>query len=205
VYLPKLFKSEDYLLFKEIIRENSFSSLITFKERIRSTKAMFLLSEKSNNKYHLETHISRANPVAKYLEKEDEVLCDFLGAHTYISSSWYDHINVSTWNYEAVQVYGSVTFMSDEELYHHLSTLTQKYEASQKCPLSVEKMGQAYIEKEMKGALGIKIMPTEVAIKQKLSQNRDDNDYKNIIHNLEQSEAQMDQIIAYKMKALKKP
>lgn len=205
MYLPKLFKSEDYLLFKEIIRENSFSSLITFKERIRSTKAMFLLSEKSNNKYHLETHISRANPVAKYLEKEDEVLCDFLGAHTYISSSWYDHINVSTWNYEAVQVYGSVTFMSDEELYHHLSTLTQKYEASQKCPLSVEKMGQAYIEKEMKGALGIKIMPTEVAIKQKLSQNRDDNDYKNIIHNLEQSEAQMDQIIAYKMKALKKP
>ncbi len=205
MYLPKLFKSEDYLLLKEIIRENSFSSLITFKERIRSTKAMFLLSEKSNNKYHLETHISRANPVAKYLEKEDEVLCDFFGAHTYISSSWYDHINVSTWNYEAVQVYGSVTFMSDEELYHHLSTLTQKYEASQKCPLSVEKMGQAYIEKEMKGALGIKIMPTEVAIKQKLSQNRDDNDYKNIIHNLEQSEAQMDQIIAYKMKALKKP
>ena len=95
--------------------------------------------------------------------------------------------------------------MSDDELYQHLSTLTQKYEASQKCPLTVEKMGQAYIEKEMKGALGIKIMPTEVAIKQKLSQNRDENDYNNIIQNLEQSDGIMNQIIAHKMKALRKP
>ncbi|MFZ1455225.1 MAG: FMN-binding negative transcriptional regulator [Saprospiraceae bacterium] len=205
MYLPKLFKSEDYLLLKEIIIENSFSSLITFNGRIRSTKAMFLLCENNSNKFHLETHLSRANPISKSIEKDDEVLCDFLGAHTYISSSWYDHINVSTWNYEAVQVYGGVTFMSDDELYQHLSTLTQKYEASQKCPLTVEKMGQAYIEKEMKGALGIKIMPTEVAIKQKLSQNRDDNDYNNIIQNLEQSDGIMNQIIAHKMKALRKP
>ena len=204
MYLPKLFKSEDYQLLKEIISENSFSSLITFNQRIRSTKAMFLLCGHTNNNFHLETHISKANPIAKNIEKDDEVLCDFLGAHTYISSSWYDHINVSTWNYEAVQVYGHVEYMSDEELYNHLSALTQKFEGTQKCPVTIEKMGQDYIEKEMKGALGIKILPSEVSIKQKLSQNRDDKNYYNIIQNLEQSEGMMDQIIAYKMKVLRK-
>ena len=65
-------------------------------------------------------------------------------------------------------------------------------------------MSQAFIEKEMKGALGIKILPSEVAIKQKLSQNRDDKNYYNIIQNLEQSEGMMHQIIADKMKALRK-
>lgn len=204
MYLPKLFKTEDYQLLKEIINENSFSSLITFNQRIRSTKAMFLLCGHNDNKFHLETHISKANPIAKYIEKDDEVLCDFLGAHTYISSSWYDHINVSTWNYEAVQVYGHVEYMSDGELYNHLSYLTKKFEATQKCPVTIEKMSQAFIEKEMKGALGIKILPSEVAIKQKLSQNRDDKNYYNIIQNLEQSEGMMHQIIADKMKALRK-
>lgn len=204
MYLPKLFKSKDYQLLKEIISENAFSSLITFHKRIRSTKAMFLLCDDTKHNFHLETHISKANPIAKFIKNDEEVLCDFLGAHTYISSSWYDHINVSTWNYEAVQIYGNVVFMSDDELYNHLSALTQKFEINQICPMTIEKMGQDYIKKEMQGALGIKIMPSEVALKQKLSQNRDDKNYFSIIQNLEKSEGTMDQIIAYKMKALRK-
>ena len=64
-------------------------------------------------------------------------------------------------------------------------------------------MGKAFIEKEMKGALGVKIMPTEVAIKQKLSQNRDEANFKNIINHLETSDNDMDQKIAQKMKALR--
>lgn len=203
MFIPKLYKSEDYDLMKEIIRENSFALLISSVDKIRATHSMMMLNEDDPENIYIETHISRANPQAKTLTNGDEVLCDFLGAHTYISSSWYDHINVSTWNYEAVQIYGKVDLMNHDELYQHLDKLTSKYEKSQQCPMMVKDMGKEFVEKEMKGAFGLKIIPTEVFIKQKLSQNRKEDDFENIILNLEKSDENRRQI-AKKMKLLKK-
>ena len=204
MHFPKLFKSEDFNVLKEIISENSFSSLVTYNEKILSTKAMMQLSEFENEHFIIETHISRANPVARKIKEGDEVLCDFLGAHSYISSSWYDHINVSTWNYEEVQIYGTVEIMSDNELYNHLKKLTDFFELPQKCPMTLDRMGAEFVEKEMKGALGIKIIPTDVKIKRKLSQNRDVVNYQRVIENLNNSDFPMDKIIAKKMTDLKK-
>lgn len=50
--------------------------------------------------------------------------------------------------------------------------------------MMVEKMGSEFVEKEMKGAFGFRYS-TEIHIAQKLSQNRNDEDYQNIIKNLE--------------------
>lgn len=203
MFIPKLYKSEDYNLMKEIIRENSFALLISSVDKIRATHSMMMLNEDDPENVYIETHISRANPQAKILKYGDEVLCDFLGAHTYISSSWYDHINVSTWNYEAVQIYGKVELMNDDELYNHLDKLTSKYESFQQCPMMMKDMGKEFVEKEMKGAFGLKIIPTEIFIKQKLSQNRKENDFQNIISNLENGD-ENGKRIAEKMKLLKK-
>ncbi|MFC3159516.1 negative transcriptional regulator, PaiB family [Chryseobacterium arachidis] len=203
MFIPKLYKSEDYNLMKEIIRENSFALLISSVDKIRATHSMIMLNEDDPENVYIETHISRANPQAKTLKNGDEVLCDFLGAHTYISSSWYDHINVSTWNYEAVQIYGKVELMNDDELYNHLDKLTSKYESFQQCPMMMKDMGKEFVEKEMKGAFGLKIIPTEIFIKQKLSQNRKENDFQNIISNLENGD-ENGKRIAEKMKLLKK-
>ncbi|MDP9961289.1 FMN-binding negative transcriptional regulator [Chryseobacterium lathyri] len=203
MFIPKLYRSEDYDLMKEIIRDNAFALLISSVEKIRATHSMMMLNEDDPENVYVETHISRANPQAKILKDGDEVLCDFLGAHTYISSSWYDHMNVSTWNYEAVQVYGKVQLMNHDELYQHLEKLTSKYESFQKCPVMVKDMGREFVEKEMKGAFGLKIIPTEIFIKQKLSQNRKDRDYQNIISELENSD-ENGRKIAEKMKLIKK-
>ncbi|WP_370897687.1 FMN-binding negative transcriptional regulator [Chryseobacterium gossypii] len=204
MFIPKLYKSEDLDLMKEIISENSFALLISSTDKIRATHSMMLLNEEHPKQAYLETHISKANPQAKVLKDGDEVLCDFLGAHTYISSSWYDHINVSTWNYEAVQIYGKVELMDHKELYRHLEKLTCKYEKFQQCPVMVKDMGREFVEKEMKGAFGLKIMPTEIFIKQKLSQNRKEADFQNIISQLEKSSDENGRKIAEKMKLLNK-
>jgi transcriptional regulator len=203
MFIPKLYRSEDYNLMREIIKENSFALLISSVDKIRATHAMMMLNEDDPENAYIETHISRANPQAKTLKNGDEVLCDFLGAHTYISSSWYDHINVSTWNYEAVQIYGKIELMNDDELYAHLDKLTSKYEKFQQCPMMVKDMGKEFVEKEMKGAFGIKIIPGEIFIKQKLSQNRKKADYDNIINHLENSDDNARKI-AEKMKVIKK-
>jgi transcriptional regulator len=185
MYIPKPYRSEDYELMKEIIRENAFALLISSAGKIRATHSMMLLNEDDPENIYIETHVSKANPQAKTLKNGDEVLCDFLGAQSYISSSWYDHINVSTWNYEAVQIHGKVELMDQEELYSHLDKLTSKYEKAQKCPVMVENMGKAFVEKEMQGAFGLKIIPDEIFIAQKLSQNRKEHDFQNIISQLE--------------------
>ncbi|WP_100075686.1 FMN-binding negative transcriptional regulator [Chryseobacterium camelliae] len=201
MFIPKLYKSEDQQLMKEIISENAFALLISSADKIRATHSMMILNEDDPENLYIETHISKANPQAKVLNNGSEVLCDFLGTHTYISSSWYDHMNVSTWNYEAVQIYGTIELMTQEELYSHLEKLTFKYEKAQKCPVLVNDMGKDFVEKEMKGAFGIKIIPTEIFIKQKLSQNRKENDYLNIIRELEKGDSNA-KAIAEKMQQL---
>ncbi|OWK99469.1 transcriptional regulator [Kaistella haifensis DSM 19056] len=201
MFIPKIYKYEDEELMKEIISENAFALLISDKEKLAATHSMFLLNENEEN-FYLETHISKANFQAKVLKDGDEVLCDFLGAHSYISSSWYNHQNVSTWNYEAVQIRGKVKLMNDDELYEHLRKLTFKYEKPQKCPMLVENMDDEYVKNEMKGAFGIYIFPTEVFIVNKLSQNRKEEDFKNIIKELEQSSDENSKNIAEKMRTL---
>ncbi|MBN9312120.1 MAG: transcriptional regulator [Chryseobacterium sp. 39-10] len=202
MYIPKIYKSEDSELMKKIISENGFALLITGKEKLSATHSMFLLNENENG-FYLETHISKGNFQAKVLQNGDEVLCDFLGAHAYISSSWYDHENVSTWNYEAVQIRGTVELMTDEELYEHLRKLTFKYEKIQKCPVFMENMGDEFVREEMKGAFGLMIIPTEMFIVQKLSQNRKEEDFKNIISQLENGD-ENEREIAKKMKRINK-
>lgn len=201
MYIPNIYKSEDQDLLRKIISENGFALLISDKDKLAATHSMFLLNENGGD-FYLETHISKANFQAKVLKDGDEVLCDFLGAHSYISSSWYNHQNVSTWNYEAVQIRGKVKLMNDDELYEHLRKLTFKYEKPQKCPMLVENMDDEYVKNEMKGAFGIHIFPTEIFIVNKLSQNRNESDFRNIIKELEQSSDENSKNIAEKMRTL---
>lgn len=203
MYIPKIYKSEDENLMKEIIHENGFAMLISNKEKLWATHSMFLINE-SKDDFYLETHCSQANFQAKVLKDGDEVLCDFLGANAYISSSWYDHINVSTWNYEAVQVRGKIKLMTDDELYDHLRKLTLKYEQKQKCPVFAETVGEENIREEMKGAFGMNIFPTEIYIASKLSQNRKENDYQNIINELQQSPDDNSRKVAARMESLRR-
>lgn len=186
MFIPRNYKSEDLSLLKKIINENAFGLLISDKEKLLATHAMFMI-DGNDDDFKLESHFSKANPQSKLLKDGDEVLCDFLGSHTYISSSWYEKTNVSTWNYQAVQIRGKVQLMNDSQLYNHLEKLTDKYESSQKCPMQLVNMGDDFVKKEMKGAFGIFIIPTEIYIANKLSQNRNDQDYDNIIKELKES------------------
>lgn len=91
--------------------------------------------------------------------------------------------------------------MTDDEPYAHLSGLTTQYEMKQKCPVLVEDMGETFVKKEMQSAFGIKVIPTEIHIASKLSQNRKQTDIRNIIAELEQG-SEGEREIAAKMRKL---
>lgn len=202
MFIPKIFRCTDHEVLKRIIDEQSFAMVISNKEKLRATHTMMLLNEEDPNQLKVEVHISRANPQAKILKDGDEVLLDFLGDNAYVSSSWYNHINASTWDYEAVQIYGIVKIMHHDELLHHLTKLTYKFEKTEIHPMFVEKMGEKFVEKEMNGAFGFFVLPTEVHIAQKLSQNRNDEDYQSVIQHLEDKGKPMETRLANKMKII---
>ena len=73
--------------------------------------------------------------------------------------------------------------MSEQELEKDLVSLLQKYEQHRKDPVLWENLSPQ-TKKQIKGIVGFKINIHEVQAAYKLSQNRKDEDYQNIIDKL---------------------
>jgi transcriptional regulator len=182
LHIPKYYHEEDHERVLAFLKQNNFPALVSFDgERPIATHAPVEVVEDENG-MTIYGHISRANPQWKTFEKQ-EILLIFQGAHTYISPRWYDHINVPTWNYMMVHVYGKVRQIQEGELFALLSRLVQKHEANTSYRL--EELPQDFVHKEMKGVFGFAIDITRIDAGYKLSQNRNDEDHENIVHELD--------------------
>lgn len=182
MYLPKINRLEELPVIEDFIRKNSFATLINqVEEKPWATHLPLELEVNEAGEMVLWGHLSRANPQWKSFGNEQQVLAIFQGPHTYISSSWYNHVNVPTWNYIAVHVYGKIKLMNDEQVFEHLKRLVNKYEVVSENPVRIETMPPEFVKKEMKGVVGFEISIDKMEGKWKLSQNRDDENYRNII------------------------
>ena len=109
MYIPKLFAQQNETEIVQFIEHNNFGILINqVDQRPWATHIPFIYSKSQKGKHQITGHISKANKQWESFENEEEVLVVFSGPHAYISSSWYDHENVPTWNYTAVHVYGKI-------------------------------------------------------------------------------------------------
>jgi len=186
MYIPELYKNENQDEIQNFIRQNGFGILVNQTNgKLWATHIPLLLEDK-NGKQVLTGHVSRENPQADSFNTNDEVLVIFQGAHTYISSSWYDHENVPTWNYIGVHVYGKVKLHSYEESIAALKRLVDKYEANSEKPIKVEDLSKKTML-QARGIVSFEIEISCIEAKKKLSQNRDDKNYKNIIAKLEET------------------
>jgi transcriptional regulator len=144
-------------------------------------------------------HMSKANPLWKTFEKNPEVLVIFQGPHTYISPAWYNHVNVPTWNYQAVHVYGRPRLVTDyDEAYQLLKRLTDRHERSGH--YQMETLPPDFVEKEIRGVMAFQVAVTGIEASYKLSQNRGDEDYWNIVSHLEQRADELSHGVAEAMK-----
>jgi transcriptional regulator len=186
MYIPELYKNENQEDIQNFIHQNGFGILVNQTNgKLWATHIPLLLEEK-DGKLILVGHISKENPQAESFKTNDEVLVIFQGAHSYISSSWYDHENVPTWNYLAVHVYGKVQLHTNDETVECLKKLVDKYEAKSENPVRVEELSKKTML-QARGIVSFKIIITSIKAKKKLSQNRDDKNYNNIISKLEKS------------------
>lgn len=185
MYIPKYFKISDFEEIRGFIRQNSFGTLITTKKGKPIATHLPLQLMKEEATYYITGHMAYGNPQWRTFETCEDVLVTFQGPHAYISSSWYEQENVPTWNYQAVHVYGTAYILDEEELKQDLTKLLQKYEIHRENPVLWDKLSPSLLEKELKGIVGFKIKVGEIQAAYKMSQNRSETDYQNIIDQLQ--------------------
>lgn len=204
MYTPKLYREEDRSRILGFMQKNEFVTLVCHDGQ--SPVASHLLVEvvEEGERLVINGHMSRANPLWKTFVNNPEVLVIFQGPHTYISPIWYNHVNVPTWNYQAVHVYGVPQLVTEyEEAYQLLKRLIDRHERSGH--YKMESLPQEFVEKEIKGIMAFRIAVTRIEANYKLSQNRNDEDYRNIVSHLEEREDELSHGVAEAMKNQRSP
>ena len=186
MYIPNSFKPTNIQVVKGFIQEFSFATLICqVDHKPFGVHIPIELAIDDSDAEVLYGHVAKANPIWKAFASPSQALVIFQGPHAYVSSSWYGHENVPTWNYIAVHVYGPIIIIDETELWQSLKALVDKYEAVAENPVSMEKFSEKTL-RQMKGIVGFKMQIKEVQAAYKLSQNRNDEDYQSIINHLHQ-------------------
>jgi len=204
MYVPKHFLPLSEGEAESIIENNSFGILVTNGNTYPAdTHIPMELIKKSDGSRYLQGHMSAVNPQSNNLNGR-HVLAIFQGPHSYVSSSWYDHVNVPTWNYIAAHAYGQIRILKDEELKQMMQTQLEKYEQKSELPVSFATMPRDFLDSHLKGIVAFEIKIERIECSIKLSQNRHDKDYENIINKLETSDDSLSGAVAQLMKERKK-
>ncbi|QHJ70080.1 FMN-binding negative transcriptional regulator [Planococcus halotolerans] len=184
MYIPKFYKVTDVEEIREFVQHHSFGTLVTTRKGRPIATHLPLQLVKEEEDYYITGHMAYGNPQWRTFEASEEILIMFQGPHSYISSSWYEQENVPTWNYQAVHIYGAAQILDEEELKQDLTKLMKKYEQHRADPVLWDKLSPSLLDKEIKGIVGFKVKVNEIQAAYKMSQNRSDTDYRNIIEQL---------------------
>jgi len=198
MYIPKLYREEDRDEILDFLRKNNFPALVTYDgERPIATHLPVEVLEGEQGALTINAHMSRANPQWKTFS-DHEALMIFQGPHTYISPRWYNHVNVPTWNYQMIHVYGQPRILEGYDVYKVMSRLVQNHEAHSEYRL--ETLPEDFVQKEIKGIVAFALDVTRIDAGFKLSQNRNDEDHQNIINELHKRQDESSHEVADAMK-----
>lgn len=154
-----------------------------------------VLVEERDGKVFLVGHIMKQTDHCKAFAQNSNVLAIFAGAHTYVSASWYSNQKqASTWNYLTVHAKGVLHFLDEEALLTVLKRTTAHFENNPNSPSLVEHLDPTYVKRLMKAIVAFEIEVQEVDHVFKLSQNKDEEDYKNITSQLQQGDTEAKQV-----------
>lgn len=199
MYTPDLYKNEDPEAIRTFLKENAFGLLINQTNgKLFATHIPLELEYNNEGQEVLRGHIAKENPQWTAFESDNNVLAVFTGSHSYISSSWYDHENVPTWNYSAVHIYGTIKIIEGDAVIESLTNLVDKYEQNSKCPVRVADLSKKTMM-QTRGIIAFEIKIKEIQATNKMSQNRDAKNYANIIHELEKTENSQSMAVAKEM------
>ncbi len=183
MYISGFFKEADLEKVTSFMRQNDFVTLVSLDGKVLVASHILVSLEEVEGRLYAFGHLARANSLWRSFEMDQEVLLIFKGPDAYISARWYDHVNVPTWNYIAVHAYGKPKIVDGNDLYVILSRLVSSYEPD--TGYSMQGLPRDFVEKQMQAVVGFRVEINRLEASFKLSQNRNDQDYENVIRELE--------------------
>ena len=199
MYVPKKFIPPSAEAIRTYIAENGFATLTSNKDgKLMATHTPLFLGVKDGTEV-LYGHISAGNVQKEALGGDTDIMAVFMENHTYISSSWYDHVNVPTWNYIAVHIYGKATRLNEEESIEMINSLVGKYESNSENAFQTSQMSEKDFRAQMRGIVAFQLSIDRIEASWKLCQNRDDKNYYEIISKLKERGDEMSLHIAKEM------
>lgn len=204
MYAPEPFGVEDKTIIREFLADHSFGTLImTAKDGVPiGTHLPFLFSETAGE-WFLEGHLAKANPQDGLLLDGSKALIIITGASGYVSSSVYTHVNVPTYNYEAVHLTGVIERLSDEDLMKQLRRIVNSYEHDRAQPIDFDAWPKEMIAAYLGEITGFRMKVEKIEAAFKLSQNRNEIDFDRIVNDLEKGDTKQ-QLLAEAMRKIRK-
>jgi transcriptional regulator len=180
------FKERDQQAVFDFIRQHPFAMLIGSSHHAPvATQVPFLIDVREGERLFLRGHMMRNTDHHKAFQQNSEALCVFSGAHTYVSARWYSNPQTgSTWNYMSVHARGKIRFLSETELLTILEQATARFENDENSPALFRHLPKAYVDSLVDAIIAFEVEVRELENVFKLSQNRDEQSYENIIQNL---------------------
>jgi transcriptional regulator len=189
MYHFSYFKEKDKQTILDFMEEYPFAFMTGSKlngEQV-ATQIPILIEERDGELY-LQGHIMRNTDHHKAFIENPKALMVFTGFNAYVSASWYTNPQIgSTWNYMSVHVNGNVDFMSNEGLIQFMKKLTLKFENGNTQSQTIfDNLSDEYLSEMLPAIVGFELKAERIENVFKLSQNRDEKSYLNIISKLEE-------------------
>ncbi len=188
MYSFSYFKENDQQAILDFIEKNPFAFLTGSDTSGKQVATQIpMLTEIRNGELFLKGHLMRNTDHHRAFQENPNGLVVFTGPNAYVSASWYSNPQIgSTWNYMSVHASGPVNFMSPDALIQLMRKLTLKFENNNKESLTIyDNLPDSFLSKMMPAIEGIEIKVEKLDNVFKLSQNRDEKSYLNIISKLE--------------------
>jgi transcriptional regulator len=189
MYHFSYFKEKDKQIILEFIEANPFAFMTgSYLSGGQVATQIPVLVEERDGELYLQGHIMRNTDHHKAYVENPNALLVFTGPSCYVSASWYSNPQIgSTWNYMSVHVAGEVRFMTDEELVAFMRKLTLKFEKGNSESMTFyDNLPDNFLKKMMPAIVGFEVKAEQLDNTFKLSQNRDEKSYDNIIVKLEE-------------------
>jgi len=175
MYIPSAFRIDDPSLIREIVRANSFATLVTTIDgEPWATHLPVLLVEESDGDI-LVGHVAKANMHWKGFGIKSLVI--FAGPHGYVSPSWYaTQPNVPTWNYVSVHAYGVPEIVEDQAwVIEHLRHMVRTFDPNL-AETNPESTEEEFLAKKLGGLVAFRMPVERWDAKAKLNQNKAESD-----------------------------
>src|SRR6187399_1375571 len=187
MYNLPYFKEGDQDVVLKFMRDHPFVFLTGVNDESKpiATQVPVFIDEK-DGKLFLTGHIMRNTDHHKAFEQNPNVLAVFIGPHVYVSGTWYSNPQqASTWNYMSVHVKGTIRFGNEEDLIAILKRLTLHYENNNTASTTIfDNLPSEYTGPLMKAIVAFEVEITAIENVFRLSQNRDEKSFHNIMTKL---------------------